>query len=412
MNPALSLALVRVLPTREQTLLLRACLSSGQAQREAWASWQDSGSDLVDLLRRGPPEVRRLAPLLFVALRDSAAPVGKALLTILRTAHLHEEMRSREYRRVCAAVLSALEAAGTRFIVFRGAALGETVYGDPALRHSHDVNLLVQDADLPRAVDILARSGCKARYAGVETDALIVDHESGLPILLHSRFFRISFYRSDWEAIWGRAGTGRVAGRMVRLLSPADALLFACCQASHSVRLQPFGWAADAYLIMQRSPDLNWTELLESARRSRTEVPAHIALGYLARELGAPVPGSVLASLAAATTTVDPVERDVALMAARSRGGMRLRTLLRGSAPPRVKLLSLRWLLLPSRGYLEWAYGRQRSVTMPLVYLERLARYVARRTAWRLRRDNGATRRVAASERPNDHHMPEAAMRS
>ena len=69
---------------------------------------------------------------------------------------------------------------------------------------------------------------------------------------------------------------------------------------------------------------------------------------------------------------------------------MRLRALLRGSATPQVKLTSLRWLLLPSRGYLEWAYGRRRSVALPLVYLERLARYVARRTSWQLRRDNGA----------------------
>jgi hypothetical protein len=409
MNPALSLALFGVLPTQEQTLLLRACLNSGQAEREAWADYRRNGPDLELLLRRGPPEVRRLAPLLFVALRDSDAPIDKALLTILRTAHFHEEMRSREYRRVCGTVLSALEADRTRFLVFRGAALGETVYGDPALRHSHDINLLVPEADRSRAVDVLCRSGCRARPGGAAPDAGIVDHESGLPILLHSRFFRISFYRSDWDAIWGRAGIGRVAGHMVRLLSPTDALLHACCQASHSLRLQPFGWAADAYLIMRRNPDLDWMELLESARRSRTEVPTHIALGYLARELRASVPGPVLERLAVATGTVDPVERDVALLAARSRGGMRLRTLLRGSATPRVKLTSLRWLLLPSRGYLEWAYGRRRSATLPLVYLERLARYVARRTSWQLGRENGPHQPTPVSDtKRDDHHLPAA----
>jgi hypothetical protein len=409
MNPALSLAMLRVLPTREQTLLLRACLSSGEAEREAWADYLARGPDLEHLLRCGPPEVRRLAPLLYVALRDSHAPVDKALLTILRTAHLHEEVRSREYRRVCGTVLSALEAAGTRFIVFRGAALGETVYGDPALRHSHDLNLLVPEGERPLAVDVLCRSGCRARLGGAEPDAVVVDHESGLPILLHSRFFRISFYRSDWDAIWGAAATGRVAGHEVRLLSPTDALLHACCQASHAVRLQPFGWAADAYLIVQRHPHLDWMDLLESARRSRTEVPTQIALAYLARELGAPVPGAVLARLAAATTTVDPVERDVALMAARSRGGMRLRTLLRGSATPRVKLTSLRWLLLPSRGYLEWAYGKRMSVTLPLVYLGRLARYVARRTSWQLGRDASAQGPIAVRDtKGDDHHLPAA----
>jgi hypothetical protein len=402
MNPALSLAMRRVLPAPEQTLLLRACLSSGEAERAAWADYLGGGPDLERLLRYGPPEVRRLAPLLFVALRDAQAPVDKALLTILRTAHLREEVRSREYRRVCGTVLSALEAAMIRFVVFRGAALGETVYADPALRHSHDINLFVPEAERPRAVDVLCRNGCRARLGGAEPDAVVVDHESGLPILLHSRFFRISFYRSDWDAIWDTADTGRVAGHKVRLLSPTDALLHACCQASHAVRLQPFGWAADAYLIVQRHPHLDWTNLLESARRSRTEIPTHVALAYLARELSAPVPAPVLERLAAATSTVDPVERDVALLAARSRGGMRLGTLLRGGATPRVKLTSLRWLLLPSRGYLEWAYGRRRPLAaMPLVYLARVARYVARRTSWQFGREGGAQpRRSPEAARP------------
>ena len=116
----------------------------------------------------------------------------------------------------------------------------------------------------------------------------------------------------------------------------------------------------------------------------KVEIPAYVALDYLVQELRAPIPATVLERLTAATMTVAPVERDVALLAARSRGGLRLRALLGGSATSRVKLTSLRWLLLPSPGYLQWAYGRPRLGILPLIYLERIARYFARRVRWRL----------------------------
>jgi hypothetical protein len=143
---------------------------------------------------------------------------------------------------------------------------------------------------------------------------------------------------------------------------------------------------------METMPELNWTELLESARRSRAELPLRVALDYMARELHAPVPDAVRARLAAATETVDPVERDVALLTARRRGGMRLRALLGGTATIRVKLTSLRWLVLPSRGYFEWAYGTPRAVSLPLAHLERVGRYLARRASWLFRRTKAATR--------------------
>lgn len=406
MNPALSLALSRALPTEEQTLLLRACLYRGPAGAEAWADFRRRGPEPLRLLREGPPDVRRIAPLLFAAIRESGAAVEPGLLTVLRTAHLREELRSAEYRRICGLVLSGLGATGIPFIVFRGGALSETVYPHPALRHSHDLNLLVPPAHQERAAERLRGAGCTSRPGPPDTDALVLDHDSGLPVLLHSHFFRISFYQREWDALWSGNREGRVAGRSVRVLSPGDALLHLCCQAFQSVRLEPFVWAADAYLLMRRHPDLDWTALLQSAGRSRTELPLRMALDYLARDLHAPVPEAARARLAAATEVVEPVERDVALLAARGRRGMRLRSLVRGRAGWGAQLASLRWLLLPSRGYLEWAYGTPRAVNLPLVYLRRIGRYLARRAAWQLRRAPAASRARAVRPGGDEPRLP------
>jgi len=158
---------------------------------------------------------------------------------------------------------------------------------------------------------------------------------------------------------------------------------------------------------MRRSPDLNWMELLQSARQSRTELPVSVALDYLARALGAPVPAAVRAQLATATDGIDAVERDVALLTASRSGGMRVRRFLGGSASLVDKLRVLRWLVLPSRGYLEWASGAPLSASLPQIYLQRLGRYLARRASSRLRRMPAARLRLAAhGTRRGEHHLP------
>jgi hypothetical protein len=168
------------------------------------------------------------------------------------------------------------------------------------------------------------------------------------------------------------------------VLSETDTLLHACYQALHSVRVQPFGWAADAYLILRKRADLAWTELLESANLSRTALPLSVALDYLARELDAPIPEAIRERLA--TETADPLERDVALLASRRGGGLRVRSLLASPAPLRHRLTVLRWLVLPSRRYLEWVSGAPLRRGLARLYLERAGRYLARRAARRLRR--------------------------
>jgi Uncharacterised nucleotidyltransferase len=377
MSPALASALSSLLPTPLETSVLRACLYEGEAGRRAWAECRTQVPDLVALLRDDRLDLRRMAPLLFDALRRNGVEADRGLLTVLRTAHVRESLRLQEYRRVCQAILAAMGAAEVPHLVFRGAALADTVYDHPWLRHGHDLNLLVPPDRLEQARGVLLRAGCAPSEAE-EDDAIMFLHPSVLPILLHTRFFRNSYYELGLEEVWSRSVAGTVADRPVRLPAPTHHLLHTCAQASLRPARSSLVWASDAYRLLRHHPDLEWWVLQDAATRSHTRLVAQLALSFLASELQAPVPPAVLEGLGEGTASWSPVERDVALLAARAREGPTLRRILRDPGGWRARLSQLRWLLLPSAGYLRWAYGVRRPVLLPVYYLRRVLRYVRR----------------------------------
>jgi hypothetical protein len=156
---ALRDALGAVLPDAGETDLLRACLWRGDPARTAWQAFARDAGDLRELFRADHGSRKRLGPLLAAALRDNAIAADPAFLTVLRTAQLREELRAEIYSEILADVLAALDSIDVPVLVLSGAAFGESLYASPALRHSHDIDLLLREADVPRAADLLAARG-------------------------------------------------------------------------------------------------------------------------------------------------------------------------------------------------------------------------------------------------------------
>lgn len=383
--PALAETLAYVLPTPDQTLLLRACLQSGTAGREAWRVWRARAGEPKQVLREDGGGVRRLPPLLFAALRRNGIvePDG-ALTTLLRTAYLREELRNATFFRIFGQVVSALAAADIPAIVLRGAALGGTVYGDPALRHAHDVDLLLRRADLARAAPALSSLGFRPYDGSIGPPADVgLAHPSGLPLVLHSYPFRLPYGNALLAELWARSRIEPVAGAAARLLAPADALLHVCGHAASAPGRAPLLWACDAWHLIERRPDLDWHVLVESARRGHLALPLSIMLRYLAVELEAPIPATVLRRIDAAAEA-DALGREAALFAARTWGGRTFRSMLRDARGLRARGLILKWMLLPSPAYLRALGNVRRPELLPLYYLYRPLRYGARRLTSRL----------------------------
>jgi len=377
---ALSEAVATLLPGPAETLLLKGCLDRSEAGRRALDAWLSQQADPTAALTRAP--IRWLLPLVFHAcVHHHVTPVS-SLATVLKTAALREELRIRSYRAIRRRVLQALAAASLHPIVLKGAALSELVYPNAALRHTHDVELLIPTSEWGQVDTALAPLGFSGVASRPGASRRELTHASGLPLVLHRRLFRIAFYNAPQDDVWMRAEAATLDGMTVQVLSPADMLVHACGDALHSLSLGSCRWIVDAWFLLdRRRPHLDWDAVARIASARRIALPLALSLNYLREDLGAPVPATACARLTALAAQDRSVGPELALHAARvAAGGLwqlmgRTRT-LRGRAAV------LRRLLLPSVGVLSWA-TQPRSPRLRAMHTQvfRAARYVGRRVS-------------------------------
>lgn len=305
------------LPGRTETLLLQACLLDGRQGHKAWASLS-AETDVSDLLTHGGHGLRRLAPLLYQALGRHSVEADPGLLTRCRMASMREDLRARAFHRVAAGVFDALDDSGIPFIVLKGAALAEPVYGDPVLRHSHDLELLVREEHVRRAEESLRAADCRGREPLRAGGKLRVFHDSGLPVVLRTRLFEPKLYGGDWEWCSERTESVQVAGREVLTLSPALALHHVCVHAVYGHGRSSLQWVVDAIMLIRCAHPasdrrLDWNDVTASVRRSGTGLPISVVFDYLRRDLQAEIPGEVIMFTQRAASEASALERDVAL---------------------------------------------------------------------------------------------------
>lgn len=378
LEPILSL----LVPTKDQTLLLRSALLPPQEALESLLAWQKKFPKPTAELSRQPGGGKLLAPLICGKVEANAAGLDERLLTYLRTSVLREELRATEYRRICARALAAFAGADLPVLLLKGAALSEKVYPRPYLRHSHDIDILVLDEDLPRAESILPEiefqpSGSDGPGDGIHKQFV---HRSGLPLTLHTRPFLFQPYNASAQSMWRQSGQGIVLGSPVRILSPADQLLHVCVHAATIGNRHNLLWACDAWFVLadDRSPD--WDALMDRAVQTNASIPLHVMLGYLSRELGAPIPAGVLSRLASTAGLQSGALLELSLLGAWSGPDLSIVRLLRSAGNWKERAFILRWRLAPSPNALLWA-GRIRARWHSLpFYLVRPFRFLARRT--------------------------------
>jgi putative nucleotidyltransferase-like protein len=396
LRPALAEALSVILPTPAETLLLRACLSSGDSARRAWEQWQNEFSDgfLGD-----NESVRKLRPLVFNAQNVHGLEIDKESQTYLRSAYLQEDLRSKIVRRICRDILMLLEKEGIPTIVLKGTALAETVYGNPVLRHCHDIDLLIRDQDMSRAMSLLLSIEFKeidSKGKPGSNDCQL-EHESGLPLELHTALFKLPYYNELLGETWKRSRNQVIADVQTKILAPADNLLHVCGHAFHESRRGSLRWVSDAWFIIDRHRDLDWDLLLDCGVRSHLALPLFVTLAYLAEELSAPIPSNFLDRLLAAASKSSATERELALFGARSAPQGSLVALYRRMRDWRGRAFMIQWLLLPTPTYLFMVEEARPSWPLPFHYIYRPLRYaryliyskfvgVLRRIKWRVDR--------------------------
>jgi hypothetical protein len=372
-TPSLSLALSLVLPTPEETLLLRTCLLSRDLARQAWEEWRSRYDDGETGFAGNNPSIRKLRPLLFNAFQQHGLEADNKTRTYLRSAYLKEELRSKIFRQICRAVLQLLQRESFAAIVLKGTALAETVYGNPVLRHCHDIDILLPDDELSRAANLLLSLGFQRVDPSTQrrNPDVRMKHESELPLELHGGLFEVPYYNAISSEIQARSQSRLITDVPVKILTPSDSLLHVCGHAFHSASRQSLRWVTDAWFIVDRHSDLDWDQLLDYARRSRLALPLSVMLGYLAEDLNAPIPSTFLSRLSATASKSDAVERQLALRGTRAAGQGSLKELFRRTTNWRERVLLIQWLLFPSPRYLCWVDQIYPSWLLPFHYVYR-----------------------------------------
>lgn len=278
-----------LLPDAQATQLLAAMLRDGDPAREAWTRWTRAAGDPLRALGNDAVMARPLLPLLYDSVRRNALPVDREVATYLRSATVTESLRSRAYRDIVDELASVLGAAAIPFLLIKGGAVGALYYADPALRHAHDLEILVH------ALPPVRRALAASRFRRARRHFV---HASGLPLRVHTRLFvpRGTF---DERQVWNS-----------RTLNASDALALALIHASRSVSRQSARWACDAHAIVRRG-DVDWPRFTTTVSATGAAIPVAAQLRWLHDALDVPIPAGVRAALDARAAQAGFLERAI-----------------------------------------------------------------------------------------------------
>jgi hypothetical protein len=369
--------LAELLHPADDTRLLRACLLDGDTGRAAWAEWAAGCTALADFAGTPGLRLRALAPLVLAAVTRNDLVVHPEIVTLLRTRRLLEARRDAQYRVILEDALQALSASGVPHVLLKGAALADCVYPEPRLRHSHDIDLLVDDRMLDQAAPGLTAAGFVRAERLAQSGSRAWLHPSNLPLRLHATSCRIPYYRLPVAGLHDASELREVAGVRIRVLAPAHAVVQVCTQAFAKGRGPgALWWAIDLWHLARRADAAVWAQVADCATHQHVALPLAVTLTYLRRQLDGGVPEATIADLiakAAPTIRSDAAAMVPLLACAPRRPGELWR--LPVTWPAKAGLLGA--MLVPSPRYVRWAYSADElgGAGLASLYLRRCLRY-------------------------------------
>jgi hypothetical protein len=244
----------------------------------------------------------QVGPLLYVGTRqlgdDDAVPAMAQ--DRLRAIYTGGWARGRQMQALLARTLERLAAEGIPVMGHKGVALVATVFGDPALHLSGDIDLAVADADherASRATGDICQTLWDANPDRRDPDGFHIEldrqahHDLDPSRHGHGHW---SAGPLDWAGIRHAAATVTVAGQPMFVPDPTDLVL---TLVANAVRrgFTPVRLVSDvAEAVASAGTDLDWARLREMLRASRLDRRSWIALGLAADWFDADVPADLL----------------------------------------------------------------------------------------------------------------------
>jgi hypothetical protein len=202
-------------------------------------------------------------------------------------------------------VLRHFSAHAVPVIVLKGAALANSVYGSISDRPMNDVDLLVRNEDLERALSVLETTGYQIEPLPQEkfhpfnknfTGEINFIGKSGVVFDLHweltcNEWIR-KIIRLDAEELWRSAQPLAINGDRGLQLSPVYTLLHVCLHLMGNAYSHRVAYRDIANLINFYKP-FPWEEFLTQVVRSRLCTSCYIVLDIVSKEFAVEIPGYV-----------------------------------------------------------------------------------------------------------------------
>ena len=187
--------------------------------------------------------------------------------------------------------------------VVKGPLLAHSLYGNITLREFSDLDIIIQDADLSKAEDILTARGYEPDFLDAEFRKAFLRYQgqyafrnrkTGISVDLHwqlsSKGVRFPLRVNE---IWSRLQEETIAGRTVHTFAHDDLALFL---AAHGTKegWRSLIWVCDFAELLRKYQDIDWPAVLDRARRSHSSRPLLLAIILASTLLDAPAPAELV----------------------------------------------------------------------------------------------------------------------
>jgi hypothetical protein len=165
-----------------------------------------------------------------------------------------------------------------RVLALKGAALALQVFGNLAMRHAGDIDLLIEPSNVAGA-DRLIRSNryqrirpCFELTAFQQKRITHILHDFGyfrddIAVNLELHWHWLHAHRlspDNFNRFWNQRQTVKIGSHTVQTFSQTDTLLYLCAHGGQHAWRRLF-WIFDLIFVMNTRPPVDWSEVIEKA---------------------------------------------------------------------------------------------------------------------------------------------------
>lgn len=209
-------------------------------------------------------------------------------------------------------VLRCFEKDDIKIIALKGLSLAETIYPDPALRPTGDLDLLIEKKSLSKVRKKLSEIGftqvCTFHSTEFVTEVgnsvPFYGKEDQIPIDIHWHIIKYPYSKYiNIDEFWDTAVSKKANELEFLVLSPENQLINLCLHCAKHGYLHLLGFVDISEFIHTYSNNLDWELFLEKVNEYRIQEPIHQVLSIVKTTFNAPLPKFVLTELTASSSS-------------------------------------------------------------------------------------------------------------